>query len=368
LVSADVTPVARIVGVESDPIVSPGEHFSVVVSVEYSAAQSADIAILDTLSGVIMDSKDLFTPMSAGTTAYAFQLTGRATPGAWKLQANVRTWWRNAWYANPNGGTYPFELTVLDLTNATVVFTSNLLSGSIAFDGVTYPVSPAGLEITALRGLHTIQAERELPCGEGARAVFDRWTDGVQSPSRTIYLAERLELSLVYRTQYLLSVESEFGQTVGSGWYPAGMNATFAVLATSSSVTSQAGSGAVHRFTHWSGDSESTSSLGWVVMERPKEVIANWADETGQAAHGSRLVTLSVILLLCSSALITASVTLRLGRRMRPRSLTTKGRNIARALLVALVFAVLVSGSLHQNAHANATTEPETVRIGDAAR
>lgn len=365
LVFAEETPVAKIGNVQSPHVVSPGESFAVVVSVEYSKAHYTDIAILDASTGSVLDSKDLFTYVAAGTVPYTLQLLARAEPGVWKLKASVRSWWHNAWYVNPTEGAYFFEVDILDSRNATVVLSSNLPSCSIMFDTVAYTAPSTGLRITAARDLHMIQLEQQLFLGEDVRAVFDHWTDGVTSTSRNIYVSGILELSAVYRTEFFLSVESELGEAIGSGWYPAGANVTFVAVAPIRSVEPQTGPMTV-KFAHWSGDSDSTSSVAWVVMKGPKRVLANWTVDTQENSLSSKLVALSAAFLLCSLILFIVSI-IRLGRRARSGLLRSRGRSVIRATFLVLLFAASVSTSLFQNAYALVPTEPETVEIGDVA-
>ncbi len=364
-VFAEEAPVAQIVLVEFPPSISPGAVFAVVVSVEYSGAYSTDIAILDTATGTVLDSKALFTYMPAGTTSYTFLVTGRLTPGPWKLEATIRTWRHNAWYNNPDGGTYPFEIGILDLETAAVVLTSNVSSCSITFDGAQHTIPPSGLEITTNRGLHMIRADPELAIGDGAKAIFDHWSDGVQSPQREIYVAGQLELSAMYRIQYFLSVESAHGETVGSGWYTAGMNASFAAMETSSSETPRTDAGTPLRFSHWSGDSDSSSFSSWIIMDQPKRVIANWVTDTQEMTQNSQLAGMSAVLLLSSLVLAAVGLTFRLAGRRRAHLTISRPNRMARLLLLTLLTS-LASASV-QSTHALVPTEPRTVTIGDAS-
>ena len=87
-----------------------------LVTVEYFKAHYTDITILDASTGSVLDSKDLFTYVAAGTMSYTLQLLARAEPGVWKLQASVRSWWHNAWCLNPTEGAYLFEVDILKVS------------------------------------------------------------------------------------------------------------------------------------------------------------------------------------------------------------------------------------------------------------
>mgnify|MGYP002153772303 CR=1 FL=1 len=358
-------PVAKIVSVDLPPHVSRGENFTVVVSVDYSGSYGTDVAILDAPTGFVLASKGLVIP--AGRNLFTFSLTARDYPGTWALLATVRVWWHSGWYGNPEGGTFPFEITISEPAIGILNIRSNLDSVVIKIDGISHAVPSKGLELSSARGFHTIEVECHITLGEGTRAVFDRWSDRVRSPAREVYLGDKLDLSAIYSTQYFLTVESNISQTVGTGWYPSGMNATIAALDPAMTEQTPAGPQVTYKFSHWSGDSESTSPVSWVVMDRPRRVVANWAEDTSQITLMYQLVIISLIFLSCSAALVAVGVTLR--RRVRPKfhNPVLEGTNIVRALLLALFFLAAVAHSpAVEPASALAIVQSETVTIGDA--
>jgi len=358
-------PVARIAGVESPVTVSPGQDFTVLVSVDYSASYSTDIAILDAATGFVLDSKGLIIP--AGRNLFTFSLTSREQPGVWALVASVRVWWHNGWYADQNSGTFSFEITVSDQVVASLKVTSNFTPATVTIDGITYSVSSGGLELTTKRGLHTIQVEALLRLDDEARAVFDHWSDGVRSSSRDIYLAERLDISAIYVVEFYLSVESNMGETVGSGWYPAGMNATFAALDPLEVRRSPLGIVTSYRFSQWSGDCESTSPVSWVVMDRAKTVVANWLEDSSQASLASQLVIISLVFLSCSVMFVAVAVALRRRARTRSRHAVLGRRGIVSGVLVWIVLlTVLAHSPAVQPVEALTLLQPQSITIGDA--
>jgi len=175
-------PVAKIASVESPPEITPGEKFTVAVTVDYSESYSTDIAILDSATGYVLDSKGLIIP--AGRNVFSFSLTGPERPAVWTLLASVRVWWHSGWYANQYGGTYAFSIRIMDLPIAILNITSNLVSAVVRIDGITHPISPNGTEFRTTRGIHRIEVEPRVILGTGARAVFDRWSDGMRSSTR----------------------------------------------------------------------------------------------------------------------------------------------------------------------------------------
>ena len=73
-----------------------------------------------------------------------------------------------------------------------------------------------------------------------------------------------------YRVQYLLTINSQFDNVEGGGWYDANSTATI-------NVTSTMVSG--HRFGGWSGSVNSELPTFQIKMDSPKEVTAQWVTE-----------------------------------------------------------------------------------------
>ena len=358
-------PIARILNVESPSSISPGQDFSVVVAVDYSAQYSTDIAILDSETGYVLASKGLIIP--AGRNLFTFSLTSPDQPGPWALVASVRVWWHDAWYAGENGATFPFQIDVLGTANAALNVRSNLSSTVVTVDGVSYSVFTNGTELSTTRGFHIIEVESLLTVGNRTRAVFDHWSDGVRSLPREVYVVDRLDLSAIYLTEYFLSVKSSVGETVGSGWYPPGMNVTFAVLNRTVTERETVGLETTYEFSHWSGDLDSLSPIGWVVMDRPKTVFANWTEDRSQATRMAQLVIVSLVLLSCSATLIAVAF---IARRKQPPNLhhaVPSGKTAVRGLLIALFFlTAFAHSSAIQPANALTPIQPASVTIGDA--
>jgi len=88
--AAEELPVARIVGVKAPSEISPNQNFTVVVTVDYSASISTDVAILDAQTGCVLAAKGLIMP--AGRNAFTFRMIGRDQLGLWKLVTSVRIW------------------------------------------------------------------------------------------------------------------------------------------------------------------------------------------------------------------------------------------------------------------------------------
>ena len=110
---------------------------------------------------------------------------------------------------------------------------------------------------------------------DGTRYIFLNWmVDGTDQTSNpiSVIMNSPHTASTDYKTQHYLTVESEYGDPAGEGWYDGGSTAT-------ASVTSPLGTLIRQVFTGWSGDSIATTSSANILMSSPKTVTANWRTE-----------------------------------------------------------------------------------------
>jgi hypothetical protein len=113
---------------------------------------------------------------------------------------------------------------------------------------------------------------------QGTQYVFQSWTvDGVPASGNTLSVTMDNPHSVVaqYKTQYLLTVSSEYGTPQGAGWYDAGSSATFSV--TPRVDTSY---GVSQVFDRWTGDFQSTEPTGTIKMDSPSTVVAVWRTDS----------------------------------------------------------------------------------------
>lgn len=146
-------------------------------------------------------------------------------------------------------------------------------------------IDPLGIAGTVGEGWYrsgesvTVGAVPQLVSGgDGVRYVFEHWTIGaVPVSGNPIQLTMDTPHTVVarYKTQYLLTVSSEYGYVDGEGWYDAGSPATF-------SVTPQVdtGYGVKQVFDRWTGDLQSTSPVVTVTMNSPFTVRAAWRTDS----------------------------------------------------------------------------------------
>jgi len=173
----------------------------------------------------------------------------------------------------------------------------------------------------------TAEIDTEDMITEGdTRYVFETWlVDAQQKSSNPSFLEMDAphQANADYQTQYYLTVESEYGEPTGEGWYDDDSTAT-------ASVTSPVGAIIRKVFTKWSGDSTSSNVSVDLVMNDPKTLVANWRSDYlyVYAIAGGALI----VLVVGSAAAISSR---KLNRRRRPvRKATVKRPRPAHAQTV----------------------------------
>ena len=163
----------------------------------------------------------------------------------------------------------------------------------------------------------TGQASQIINDGD-TRYVFQHWA--VDSTARTgnpITISMYAPHTAVadYKTQYHLSVYSEFGDVSGDDWYDPDTAAQV-------SVTPIVGTLIRHKFNGWSGDSNDDYSSTSVYMNQPKSIVATW-----KADYLYLYLLIGGVLGVC--ILITVLLTVRARGRRLSRRIAKKQKNYA---------------------------------------
>jgi hypothetical protein len=146
---------------------------------------------------------------------------------------------------------------------------------AVTVDGVRYGSDQLPMVFDWATGsTHTLEVSPTIEGAIGVRYVFVQWSDDSKDATRTLTATEAASLTATFKTQYELTVTSDYGNPEGSGWYDANTKATFSVT---TPVTDESGK---RVFAHWSGDSSADTSSASVTMDGPKTVTAEWRTET----------------------------------------------------------------------------------------
>jgi hypothetical protein len=107
--------------------------------------------------------------------------------------------------------------------------------------------------------------------------IFTGWSGDYSGTAATASLTMNSPKTITanWRTEYLLTIETAYGQPEGADWYESGSTTTI-------SVAPSVGFGIRHIFTGWSGDLSATTPTTTLVMDSPIAVTANWRTDFTQ--------------------------------------------------------------------------------------
>ncbi|MCC6050697.1 MAG: hypothetical protein LM580_08310 [Thermofilum sp.] len=143
----------------------------------------------------------------------------------------------------------------------------------------------------------------EMVEGRGVRYVFKAWSDGTASFARDLALVKSASITAMYRVEYYVTAESEYGEVSGAGWYEEGSQATIKVQ------PSTVGFGVKHVFDHWedeNGHVVSRDPVATVIVNQPIKLRAVWRTDYTD-------------LILLSLAAIAAAIAVMVFARRRAR-------------------------------------------------
>ncbi len=356
---ADESP-SQIISLDYPKTVAVRSPFIVAVQVAYSSKFGMmDIGIWDAVKGVVTQSLVSNATLSgAGRSTFTFNLTAPSTVGPWRLTAITRVWLQNAWYFD-QAGTYDFTVAVVE--NAILTLGGVPQSSSVLLDGEALQVNGSVLVVSvALATVHQLEVPSIIAEGPGRRIVFDSWSDGVTSNPRIIVINGNLSISPIFKEQYFLSVNSDFGVGAGQGWYDQGQIAQFGIPSTF--LKSPAFFGLLtdsYQFKSWSGDSESNLPVSSVRMDGPKYVHAKWV----HAATNLHVNGIAAVFLLAAIPLALKAGIANRKRRGR-REVVKIGR--LSVIVSLLLISVVSSASVAVSGQLPLPSTASIVNVGDA--
>jgi hypothetical protein len=142
----------------------------------------------------------------------------------------------------------------------------------VKVDGFPFQTDDAGVAVVYVpTGATTIEVPNQITPAPNVRLRFVSWDNyGKQNPLN-LTIDSSADLNAKYQAEYLLSLDSQYGNGKGAGWYAQGANATFSVP---SILDSNNGTRRV--FLRFTGDYDSASNTGWLLMDSAKHVTATW--------------------------------------------------------------------------------------------
>jgi hypothetical protein len=128
----------------------------------------------------------------------------------------------------------------------------------------------------------------------GVRHIFTGWSGDFTGTETTaaITMDSPKAITANWRTDYLLTIESAYGEPEGGGWYQESSTATI-------SVAPVAGVIIRHIFTGWSGDFTGTETTAAITMDSPKTIKVIWLTDYTQL-----YILVAVVVILVSITVI----------------------------------------------------------------
>lgn len=136
----------------------------------------------------------------------------------------------------------------------------------------------------AANTIHEIEACSPQEVGPGIQYVFSSWSDeGTKNHDYRVPDADHT-LTIDFKTQYFLTINSSHGNPQGQDWYDQNTTADFSV------TTPDVQADVRYIFNVWSGSYSGSSSSGSIEMDGPKTITALWNTEyylTVNSEHGN---------------------------------------------------------------------------------
>lgn len=272
--------------------VVPGANFAVSLDVEYAIQTLPDEATIrgavydgSANSGSLLWQSDPTSVSNGGDQVWNFTLTAPSSEGFFSLSAyafflNNGTW---TYFNNSVNGPGVDERTVKIGKTANLDINIGAPNIGVTVDGTTQRTSASGdaLFNVAVGGNPSVSVPSIAELQNSTRIIFTQWSDGVADTQRQVPIDGDVNLTALYRIQYLLTVNnSPSTQT----WYDKGANATLTAPTTTTGPWPLSVFGVTETFQDWSGDIQSASPQVNVTMDSPKTVTAVMSSDYGPLA------------------------------------------------------------------------------------
>ncbi|MFC1505646.1 DUF2341 domain-containing protein [Thermoproteota archaeon] len=167
--------------------------------------------------------------------------------------------------------TVTFNWATYFLNRTITIDSNNYFDGKeVKVDGIEYNTPRNFSWVNATT--HQLEALSPLVIDSGNRLVWNNWSNGKDQIHT--YTVPNMDENVTanYDIQYFLTINSDYDDPQGQGWYNENENATF-------SVTSPADhNGTRHFSTGFTGDKSGNTTVGWIIMNSPKTITFTWDD------------------------------------------------------------------------------------------
>jgi len=136
---------------------------------------------------------------------------------------------------------------------------------------------------------HTLFVQKAIPAGGNSRYVFKQWSDGDASNTRTIVVTGTASYQAAFEVEHMVTVQTDYGDVAGVGWYPEGAQARVALKTT----IIQLDENTRVVFAGWTGDVKGTDTEVWIKVDKPYNLKAQWVKQyrvTVTSEHGTAVI------------------------------------------------------------------------------
>jgi len=147
---------------------------------------------------------------------------------------------------------------------------ANVANATIEVDGRPIKLEGYSSTLALPIGEHAFKADPMIQTGS-SRAIFASWNGSLVANPISIAIRSDSSLIASYRIQYPLRIRSALGDVSGDGWYDEGTRARIRAIG-----AREFGNGTRAVFSGWSGDLSSAEAESEILVDSPKEVVANW--------------------------------------------------------------------------------------------
>ena len=290
---------AIVLSVQAPPKVNVGDAFLVQSNVSFKASRPKSMILAaytpgedDILSEVSLGASNgtpaiVIPPFSKSIKLTLTLVVLQNSSGNWVLASNA--------YSTP--------VAITDLVTLTVQ--TSIPGTWFAFDGAKYTTNVSGFEaIQAVPGQHLVEVQPFIYLSNVSRLRFVGWEDLTNETSRQISLNRDETIEISYVQQYLVQVNSSYGQTNGSGWYDA--NSAASVLVQPLMLRSPP-----VMFSHWVPYGNQSQVRLLLVVTSPQVISAVW-DTANVAPQGGQILLDPMLLLSILAFMILAILNVKL--------------------------------------------------------
>ena len=142
---------------------------------------------------------------------------------------------------------------------------------SITIDQSTFPTPTQRILVWKPGSIHELTAN-PIPVSEDSRQGFKQWSTGSADKTlRISYDGSMASFVAIYDMEYKVSVDPDYGEVQGHGWYLRGSQASLTV-----NSMHDHGNSTRRVFNGWTGSVGSSSNGITLIVDSPKHLTVNW--------------------------------------------------------------------------------------------